>query len=121
MVGTGPRGQRAHRDHLDHTAPFERAVHKVREGVWSVVGNGLSNQNFVEGPEGLIVIDTGESVQEMQWAIEAIRAETDAPIVAVVYTHSHYVGGTAAIAGFDTIPGGATSGSWPTGSARASS
>jgi len=27
--------------------------------------NGLSNQTFVEGPDGLIAIDTSESVEEM--------------------------------------------------------
>ncbi|MDX2381730.1 MAG: MBL fold metallo-hydrolase, partial [Acidimicrobiia bacterium] len=89
------RGQLAHRAHVEHTARFERRLDRVRDGVWSVIGNGLSNQNFVEGPEGLIAIDTGESVQEMAWAIEAMRAETDASIVAVIYSHSHYVGGTA--------------------------
>jgi alkyl sulfatase BDS1-like metallo-beta-lactamase superfamily hydrolase len=50
--------------------------------VWSVIGNGLSNQNFVEGPEGLIAIDTGESVEEMRWALDAVREETAAPVVA---------------------------------------
>lgn len=99
VVATGPAGQRGHRDHVDHTGQFERAVHKVRDGVWSVVGNGLSNQNVVEGPEGLIVIDTGESIQEMQWALDAIGEHTDAPVVAVIYSHSHYVGGTEAVEG----------------------
>lgn len=99
VATTAPAGQIGHRDHVDHTAQFERAVHKVRDGVWSVVGNGLSNQNFVEGPDGLIVIDTGESIQEMQWSLDAMKSETDAAVVAVIYTHSHYVGGTAAIDG----------------------
>jgi alkyl sulfatase BDS1-like metallo-beta-lactamase superfamily hydrolase len=98
-VITGPKGQLAHRDHIDHTAQFERHVHQVRDGVWSIVGNGLSNQNFVEGPGGLIAIDTGESVQEMAWSLDAMTRVTDAPVVAVIYTHSHYVGGTAAIRG----------------------
>jgi alkyl sulfatase BDS1-like metallo-beta-lactamase superfamily hydrolase len=105
VVRVGPNGQIGHEDTIDHTAQFERTVHKVRDGVWSVVGNGLSNQNFVEGPEGLIAIDTGESIQEMQWSLDALRVETDAPVVAIVYTHSHYVGGTAAIPGAgDTVP-----------------
>ena len=99
MVAAAADGQLGHRDHIAHTDQFERAVHSVREGVWSVVGNGLSNQNFVEGPEGLIAIDTGESRQEMQWALDAVRAHTNAPVVAVIYSHSHYVGGTTALAG----------------------
>ncbi len=99
VVAAAADGQLGHRDHIAHTDQFERAVHSVREGVWSVVGNGLSNQNFVEGPEGLIAIDTGESRQEMQWALDAVRAHTNAPVVAVIYSHSHYVGGTTALAG----------------------
>ena len=98
-VITGPKGQIAHRDHIGHTAQFERHVHQVRQGVWSIVGNGLSNQNFVEGPGGLIAIDTGESIQEMAWSLDAMARVTDAAVVAVIYTHSHYVGGTAAISG----------------------
>lgn len=94
---TGPRGQRAHRGHINQTERLVRNVWSPRPGVWSVVGNGLSNQNFVEGPDGLIVIDTGESNQEMAWALAAVREHTPAPVVAVMYTHFHYVGGTAAV------------------------
>lgn len=98
-------GQLAHRDHVAHTERFERRIERVRDGVWSVIGNGLSNQNFVEGPEGLIAIDTGESVEEMRWALDAVREETAAPVVAVIYTHFHYVAGTAAIPGAgDAVP-----------------
>jgi linear primary-alkylsulfatase len=105
VVVTADGGQLGHRDTVEHTAQFERALHRVRDGVWCIVGNGLSNQVFVEGPEGLIAIDTGESVQEMAWSIDAIREVTDAPIVAVIYTHSHYVGGTTAIDGAgDSVP-----------------
>ena len=45
----------------------------------------------------MIVIDTGECVEEMQAALQAIRRETAAPIVACIYTHFHYVGGTTAL------------------------
>ena len=96
------RGQLAHRDHVAHGELFERRIERVRDGVWSVVGNGLSNQNFIEGPEGLIAIDTGECIEEMSWALNAVRAETHAPVVAVIYTHFHYVSGTAAIDGAGT-------------------
>jgi alkyl sulfatase BDS1-like metallo-beta-lactamase superfamily hydrolase len=96
-VTTGPRGQRAHRDLVDHTARLERRLWEVRPGVWCLVGNGLSNQTFVEGPDGLIAIDTGESIEEMAAALAEVRAATSAPVVAVIYTHFHYVAGTAAI------------------------
>ena len=41
--------------------------------MWCAVGNGLSNQTFVEGPDGLIVIDTGDSIEEMRWSLEQVR------------------------------------------------
>lgn len=97
VVATGDRGQRAHRDTIAHTGRFETRLHRVASGIWTMVGNGLSNQTFVEGPDGLVVIDTGECVEELAAALEAVRAETEAPVAAVVYTHFHYVSGTSAI------------------------
>lgn len=96
-VATGPVGQVGHKDLIAHSARFERKLWEVRPGVWSLVGNGLSNQSFIEGPEGLIAIDTGESVEEMAAALAEVRQHTQAPVVAVLYTHFHYVAGTQAI------------------------
>ena len=56
---TGPDGQRAHRSLIEHTDRLARRLWTVRDGVWCLVGNGLSNQTFVEGPGGIIAIDTG--------------------------------------------------------------
>ena len=81
----------------NHGERFERKLWKVRDGVWCMVGNGLSNQTFVKGPGGLIAIDTGECNEEMRFALDAVAAETDTPVVAVIYTHFHYVGGTQAV------------------------
>jgi alkyl sulfatase BDS1-like metallo-beta-lactamase superfamily hydrolase len=103
-TAVGPHGQIAHKDHIEHTARFERKLWTVRPGVWCLVGNGLSNQTFIEGPAGLIAIDTGESIEEMADAISEVRQVTQEPIVAVIYTHSHYVGGTKAIIGGDGAP-----------------
>jgi alkyl sulfatase BDS1-like metallo-beta-lactamase superfamily hydrolase len=96
-VAVGEHGQLAHGGHLDQLEVIRPATYSVREGVWCVVGNGLSNQTFVEGPGGVIAIDTGESVQEMQAGLAALREHTDRPVVAVIYTHFHYVSGTAAV------------------------
>ena len=83
----GPLDQKAHHKTIEHTERLKRKLYEVRQGVWSQVGNGLSNQNFVEGPEGLIVIDTGESQEEMIASLKAVREYTDAPVAAVIYTH----------------------------------
>ena len=91
---TGPKGQLAHPKTLEHSKRLERKLYKVGKKAWSLIGNGLSNQSFVEGPDGLICIDTGESNQEMAAALTEIRKETQAEIAACIYTHFHYVGGT---------------------------
>ena len=95
-VGDGPLGQRAHRRHIAHSARLERRLYAPRPGVWCLVGNGLSNQTFIEGPGGLIAIDTGESMEEMRTALAEVRAHTSAPLAAVLYSHFHYIGGTRA-------------------------
>lgn len=97
VVITDERGQRTHRQSLEQTQRTSRRFYSVRPGVWCLVGNGLSNQTFIEGPEGVIAIDTGESVEEMTAALKDLRAHTQAPVVAVIYTHFHYVGGTRAV------------------------
>lgn len=96
-VVVAEKGQLAHRDALRHLQRLERRLYQVREGVWSLVGNGLSNQTFIDAPDGIIAIDTGESEEEMRSALIELRAVTQRPIVAVVYTHFHYVSGTTEI------------------------
>ncbi|MFT7687438.1 MAG: alkyl sulfatase BDS1-like metallo-beta-lactamase superfamily hydrolase [Candidatus Azotimanducaceae bacterium] len=93
----GPQGQLAHPATIEHTTRLERKLYQFGENAWCMVGNGLSNQSFVEGPEGLIVIDTGECVEEMQSALDEVRKFTSAPVVACIYTHFHYVNGTTAL------------------------
>ena len=90
-------GQVAHRDHIAQSQRLERKFYAICPGVWCLVGNGLSNQTFVDAPDGIIAIDTGESIEEMRAAIKELRAVTTRPIVAVLYTHFHYVGGTQAV------------------------
>jgi alkyl sulfatase BDS1-like metallo-beta-lactamase superfamily hydrolase len=90
-------GRVAHAAHVGQSEFVERRMHQVRSGVWSLVGNGLSNQGFIEGPDGIIAIDTGESNEEMDAALAELADVTDRPVVAVLYTHFHYVAGTQAI------------------------
>ena len=97
QVVVAPNGARAHRDHLAQNEVIRREFYAVCPGVWCFVGNGLSNQTFVDAPEGIIAFDTGESVQEMALALAELRRHTSRPIAAVVYTHFHYVEGTSAI------------------------
>ena len=49
---TASGGQLAHRDHVAQSAVLERRYYNPAEGVWCLVGNGLSNQTFVDAPDG---------------------------------------------------------------------
>ena len=96
-VVTTPGGQRVHKGHAAQSEVIKARFDEVRKGVWNLVGNGLSNQTFIEAPEGVIAIDSGESIEEMREALRRLREMTTAPIAAVIYTHFHYVEGTKAI------------------------
>ncbi len=99
VTHTGPSGERAHQAMFEQLERMAERTYEVSSGVWSVVGNGLSNQTFVTGPDGIIAIDTGESVEEMAAAVASIRQRTDSPIAAVIYSHFHYCFGTKAVTG----------------------
>ncbi len=94
---TGPAGEIAHERLVAHAERFTQRLVSVGDDAWCMIGNGLSNQNFVRGPEGIIAIDSGESIEEMTEALEALRQVTDEPVVAAIYTHFHYVNGTEAL------------------------
>jgi alkyl sulfatase BDS1-like metallo-beta-lactamase superfamily hydrolase len=96
-VVTTPGGQRVHAGHAAQSEVIKAEFYEVRRGVWCLVGNGLSNQTFIEAPEGIIAVDTGESIEEMREALRRLREITSTPIAAVIYTHFHYVEGTKAI------------------------
>lgn len=97
LTETLPNGQIAHRDHIAQSALLAKNFYVVTPGVWTFVGNGLSNQTFIDAPDGIIAIDTGESVEEMRNALSELEKHTSRPVAAVLYTHFHYVGGTQAV------------------------
>lgn len=96
-VVTDAQGRIAHRSLHEHSERLLPRMYEVGDGVWCLVGNGLSNQTFIRAPQGVIAIDTGESVEEMQSAMKKLRRFCQEPVVAVIYTHFHYVNGTTAI------------------------
>jgi alkyl sulfatase BDS1-like metallo-beta-lactamase superfamily hydrolase len=95
VIATGPKGEIAHRDLIAHSERFARCLHHVADGVWCYVGGGTANITFVEAPDGLIVIDSGESREEAAEALAAVREQTDAPLRAMLWSHYHYVQGSA--------------------------
>ncbi|GAB3999022.1 alkyl sulfatase dimerization domain-containing protein [Glycomyces albus] len=67
-----------------------QGLFEVVPGIYQVRGLDLSNTTFVEGDEGVIVIDTLLCKETGAAALELYREHRgERPIKAVVYTHSH--------------------------------
>lgn len=63
---------------------------EVVPGVYQVRGLDLSNTSFIEGDEGVVVIDTLLSAETGRAALDLYRQHRgNRPIKAIVYTHSH--------------------------------
>ncbi|WP_067690481.1 alkyl/aryl-sulfatase [Nocardia jejuensis] len=63
---------------------------EVVPGVYQVRGLDLSNTSFIEGDEGVVVVDTLLSAETGAAALELYRTHRgDRPVKAIVYTHSH--------------------------------
>ncbi|MCL6259846.1 MBL fold metallo-hydrolase [Aquiflexum sp. TKW24L] len=73
-------------------------IEKTAEGIWVIGGYSIANFVVIETDEGLIVIDTGDSEEEGKIIREVIRENiSKKPIIAAIYTHSHYCLGTGAL------------------------
>jgi len=56
LVGSNP-------DLAAHSAEFKQEVIKVTDGVYVAVGFGLANSVLLEGDDGVVIVDTMESVE----------------------------------------------------------
>ena len=91
---------------LSHT--FEPAMEQVGERVWNARGFDVANSTFVEGDEGVVVIDAMLNIEHAAAALTAFRAISDKPIKAIVYTHDHgdHVFGAPAFATQEDVDSG---------------
>ncbi|MGV9673943.1 alkyl/aryl-sulfatase [Nocardia sp. NPDC003482] len=83
---------------------------EVVPGIYQVRGMDLSNTSFIEGDDGVVVVDTLLSVETGRAALELYRAHRgDRPIKAIVYTHSHadHFGGVKGFVSQDEVDSGA--------------
>lgn len=73
----------------EQSSEFTQGVEQVAEGVWMAIGYGLANSILVEGEDGLIVIDTMETMEEGAIVAREFRKLSDKPLKAIIYTHNH--------------------------------
>lgn len=68
------------------------------EGVYVLGGYLISACIVVEADEGLIVFDTGDTKEDGEKLLKAIRTISQKPIKAIVYGHTHYAFGAGVMA-----------------------
>jgi alkyl sulfatase BDS1-like metallo-beta-lactamase superfamily hydrolase len=101
VIITGPRGIVAHKAAIaigqSMLSQAQAKTTKVTEGVFLIEGLGISNCTVIEGKDGVIVVDTGDHVEEGRDRLKEIAKFTDKPVSAIIYSHWHYVNGTTAL------------------------
>lgn len=75
----------------------KKEVVKIAEGIYSISGVYVGYVPVIETKNGLIIYDTGENPKEGEEILRLLETVTKKPVIAVIYSHSHYVYGTSAI------------------------
>jgi len=75
-----------------HSAEFDRRELEVVAGVHVAIGYGLANVVVIEAPDGLIMVDTLESIRAAEgllpW-LRALRRRTGKDVAHIIYSHNH--------------------------------
>ena len=82
---------------------FQTKVSEVVPGIWYVVSVGHSNVTIIEGLQGVILIDTLETLEAGEKLRDIVREKTGKNVHTIIYTHGHpdHRGGAGAFA--DTV------------------
>ncbi|MEQ8667636.1 MAG: alkyl/aryl-sulfatase [Pirellulales bacterium] len=89
----------------EQSKQFEEQVMKVADNVYTAVGFSVSNVSMIVGDDGVVIVDTGLTLDDANRITAEFRKLSDKPVKAIVFTHSHgdHTGGAAAFFG-DTRP-----------------
>lgn len=86
-----------HPDLQKHTNVFEKKVLRVviddptsSSNVYVAVGYSLANCIMIEGTDGIIIIDTTESIESASQVLAEFRKITDKPVEGIIFTHFHH-------------------------------
>ena len=72
-------------------------VIEVTDSIYTILGVSAANMTVIEGDQGIIAYETGDDLKEAGELMELVRTVTDKPVVALIYSHAHYVWGAQAI------------------------
>jgi len=88
-VGLAQKATNATQRLRNQSVHFQTQVVKVADKVHVAVGFSPANVSMIEGDDGLVIIDTGMSVDDGTRIMEEFRKLTDKPVKAIIFTHSH--------------------------------
>jgi alkyl sulfatase BDS1-like metallo-beta-lactamase superfamily hydrolase len=88
-----------------HSTEFKQEILNVTEDVYVAIGYGLANSILLEGRDGVIIVDTLESVEAAVPVKQAFDKITSKPVKAIIYTHYHsdHIGGAGVFAGNNKV------------------
>lgn len=99
---TAPNGAIVNKEVLDKLPKIAWTegpeIENPAEGVYVLGGYLISATIVVEANEGLIVFDTGDTREDGEKLLQAIRSFSNKPVKAIVYGHSHYAFGAGVMA-----------------------
>ncbi|GAB2644132.1 alkyl sulfatase dimerization domain-containing protein [Vibrio panuliri] len=72
-----------------HGRKMDQAIIQVDDNVYLGYGFGLDTPVMIEGDDGIIIVDPGESVQMAQSVKQEFRKITNKPVKAIIYSHNH--------------------------------
>jgi len=75
----------------------KKEVVKIAEGIYTINGVYVGYVPVIETKNGVIIYDTGENPEEGGEILRLLETVTKKPVIAVIYSHSHYVYGTSVI------------------------
>ncbi len=75
----------------------KKEVVKIAEGIYTINGVYVGYVPVIETKNGVIIYDTGENPDEGGEILRLLETVTKKPVIAVIYSHSHYVFGTSVI------------------------
>ncbi|MEL6661716.1 MAG: MBL fold metallo-hydrolase, partial [Pseudomonadota bacterium] len=74
---------------VEYQERYEPALVQASPRVHAAFAYDYANYGYIEGDDGVIVVDTGWFPDQARRSMADYRALTDKPVVAVIYTHLH--------------------------------
>lgn len=92
-----------HPELLAHPDYFKKEVVQLANNVYQAFGFAASNVYMLVGKDGIVIIDTTESIGAAENVLSEFRKITDLPVSTIIYTHSHrdHVSGASVFADQD--------------------